>query len=354
MSAPAPIRVAINGFGRIGRLVFRILRARKNEFKIVAIHDVAPAKSLCHLLKYDTVYRTFAEPVCIREADNNMLVGVEKDIVYCLSDKVGPKDLPWKELGVDVVVEATGIFKVKGSATQDGYGGHILAGAKKVVICVPTKDVCDKTIVVGVNDADLKPEDQSISNASCTTNCLAPVAKVLEEKIGIVRGLMTTIHAYTNDQRVADQIHDDLRRARAAAMNIIPTTTGAAKAVAQVVPSLKGKLDGFAMRVPVVTGSCCDLTFEAAVDTTKEAINQAIQDAAEGPMKGILQYCKDPIVSSDIIGNCHSSIFDALSTMVLKQRFCKVVSWYDNEWGYSMRVVDLLALAMKVGCKTCA
>jgi len=338
------IRVAINGFGRIGRLVFRIMRSRPQDFKIVAIHDLAPAAALCHLLKYDTVYRTFNEPIRVREADGNLLCG--DDIIYCLSDKTDPKDLPWKALGVDVVVESTGIYRARATAAKDGYDGHIRAGAKKTIICVPTKDVCDNTIVMGVNDADLRPEDRCISNASCTTNCLAPVCKVLEEKFGIVKGLMTTIHAYTNDQRVADQIHEDLRRARAAAQNIIPTTTGAAKAVAECLPALKGKLDGFAMRVPVITGSCVDLTWECARDVKKDEINAAIKEASEGPLRGILGFTTDPIVSSDIIGNKNSSIFDGLSTMVIGKRLVKIVAWYDNEWGYSERVCDLMKYAM--------
>lgn len=339
----SPLRIAINGFGRIGRLVFRIMRARPQEFKIVAIHDVAPAASLCHLLKYDTVYRTFQEDVRVREADGNILCG--NDIIYVLSDKTDPKDLPWRALGIDCVIESTGIYKARAAGGKDGYDGHIAAGAKRTVICVPTKDVCDNTIVMGVNEGDLRPTDRCISNASCTTNCLAPVCKVLQERFGIVKGLMTTIHAYTNDQRVADQVHEDLRRARAAAMNIIPTTTGAAKAVAECLPALKGKLDGFAMRVPVVTGSCVDLTWECAVDVKKEEINEAVKAAAQGPMRGILEYTADPIVSSDIIGSRSSSIFDGLSTMVIGKRLVKVVSWYDNEWGYSCRVCDLVKYA---------
>ncbi|KAJ4456838.1 Glyceraldehyde-3-phosphate dehydrogenase [Paratrimastix pyriformis] len=345
MSAPAaaPIRVAINGFGRIGRLVFRIMRRRSAEFKIVAIHDLAPAASLVHLLKYDTTYRKFPEPVSVREADGNMLVG--NDIVYCLGDKCDPKDLPWAALGVDCVVESTGIYRARATGTKDGYDGHLAAGAKKVIITVPTKDVCDNTIVMGVNEAALRATDKCISNASCTTNCLAPVCRVLEERFGIVKGLMTTVHAYTNDQRVADQIHEDLRRARAAAMNIIPTTTGAAKAVAECLPVLKGKLDGFALRVPVVTGSCVDLTWESRVDVKKEEINAAIKAAADGPMRGILDYTAEPIVSSDIVGCQASSIFDGLSTMVIGKRLVKILSWYDNEWGYSERVVDLMKFA---------
>lgn len=275
-----------------------------------------------------------------------MFVG--DDLIYILSDKTDPKDLPWKNLGIDIVVESTGIYRARAAGAKDGYDGHIKAGAKKVVITVPTKDVCDMTVVCGVNPEMLKPEHRCISNASCTTNCLAPVAKILQDKFGIVKGLMTTVHAYTNDQRVSDQIHEDLRRARAAAQNIIPTTTGAAKAVAEVIPSLYGKLDGLALRVPVITGSCCDLTFECARDVTKEEINKAMKEAAAGPLKGILKYTEDPIVSSDIIGDCNSSIFDGLNTMVIGKRLCKIVSWYDNEWGYSCRVVDLMKMAMSM------
>ncbi|KAH7818755.1 glyceraldehyde-3-phosphate dehydrogenase(GAP) [Monocercomonoides exilis] len=342
------IRVAINGFGRIGRIVFRILRQRKDLFKIVAIHDLAAGKSLAHLLKWDTVYRKLDEPVSYRGSDGNIMVG--DDLIYVLGEKTDPSGLPWDLLGIDVVIESTGIYRARANGKKDGYDGHIKAGAKKVIITVPTKDQCDATIVCGVNDEHLKPEHLCVSNASCTTNCLAPIAKVLNDTFGIVRGLMVTVHAYTNDQRICDQIHDDLRRARHAACNIIPTTTGAAKAVGEVIPVLKGKLDGYALRVPVPTGSCCDLTFVTEKPATKETVNAAIKAASQGAQKGIIEYCDEPIVSSDIIQNRHSSIFDAQCTMV-KDDLVKIVSWYDNEWGYSNRVVDLIAKVM--GQSTC-
>jgi len=248
-----------------------------------------------------------------------------------------PSKLPWKALGVDVVVESTGVFRKKEQVAM-----HLAAGAKKAILTVPSKDPVDRTIVLGVNDAMLKAEDKIVSNASCTTNCLAPIAKVLNDNFKILHGLMTTIHAYTNDQRILDLAHEDPRRARSAAINIIPTSTGAAKAIGEVIPELQGKLHGFAMRVPVPTGSVVDLVVNLDNDVTKEAVNEAMKKAAEGPMKGILEYCVDPIVSSDVIKNTHSSIFDALSTMVMNKRMVKVVSWYDNEWGYSNRVVDLI------------
>jgi glyceraldehyde 3-phosphate dehydrogenase len=332
------IRVAINGFGRIGRIVFRILRRNPQLFQIVAIHDLADGKALAHLLKWDSVYRLFGESV--KFDDGKLIVGTDSVIV--LSEKVDPAKLPWAELKIDVVVESTGIYRAKATEKKDGYDGHIKAGAKKVIITVPTKDQCDATIVCGVNDEELKDSHQTISNASCTTNCLAPLAKVLNDTFGIVRGLMTTVHAYTNDQRICDQIHEDLRRARHAATNIIPTTTGAAKAVGEVIPQLKGKLHGYALRVPVPTGSVVDLTFIAEKPVTKDSVNAAVKAAADGPLKGILYYTDEPIVSSDIIGINYSSIFDSLSTLVLGD-LVKVVSWYDNEWGYSNRVVDLIA-----------
>jgi glyceraldehyde 3-phosphate dehydrogenase len=254
-----------------------------------------------------------------------------------------PSTLPWKELGVDVVVESTGIFTSRGgSGGKAGYASHVEAGARKVVLSAPAKDEPDLTCVLGVNDDQLKPEHKFISNASCTTNCLAPVAKILQEKFGIVRGLMTTIHAYTNDQRVLDLPHNDLYRCRAAALNIIPTSTGAAKAVGLVIPALKGKMTGISMRVPVPTGSVVDLVVETAKPVTKDAVNAAVKEAAEGPMKGILKYTTDAIVSSDIIGDSHSSIFAADQTMVLSDTMLKIISWYDNEWGYSCRTVDLI------------
>ncbi|HOJ34399.1 MAG TPA: type I glyceraldehyde-3-phosphate dehydrogenase [Candidatus Hydrogenedentes bacterium] len=323
-------KIGINGFGRIGRNVFRIL-VKDPEFEVVAINDITDAKTLAHLLKYDTVFGRFEGEVSSTEDS----IVVNGKTVKVLAKK-DPSELPWKDLGVELVLESTGKFTTKADCTK-----HIQAGAKKVLLSVPPKDAIDAVIVVGVNDDTLKPTDLIVSNASCTTNCLAPVAKVLHQEFGIKRGLMTTIHAYTNDQRVIDAPHKDLRRARAAAAAIIPTTTGAAKAVGEVLPSLKGKLHGIAMRVPVIDGSVVDLVAELDKTVTKEQINAAIKAAAEGSLKGILQYTEDPIVSCDVIGNPHSSVFDAQSTMVLGDNFIKVVSWYDNEWGYSNRCVDL-------------
>jgi len=329
-------KVAINGFGRIGRAVTRILLSRKGELDLVAINDLADAKSLAHLFKYDTVMGKWKGSVEVK-GDELVIDGKGIKVLAVRN----PAELPWKEMGVDIVVESTGIFRTKESP-KGGYGDHVKAGAKKVVLTVPAKDAIEATIVLGVNDEQLTPEVSFVSNASCTTNCLAPVAKVLHEAFGIERGLMTTIHAYTNDQRVTDMIHSDLRRSRAAAMNIIPTTTGAAKAVGKVMPELNGKLDGFALRVPVPDGSAVDLVVELKKKVTAEEINKAVKGAAEGALKGILEYCDEPIVSSDIIGNPASSIFDALSTMVIDGNMVKVVSWYDNEWGYSNRTVDIM------------
>ena len=329
-------KVAINGFGRIGRAVTRILLSRKGELDLVAINDLADAKSLAHLFKYDTVMGKWKGSVEVK-GDELVIDGKGIKVLAVRN----PAELPWKEMGVDIVVESTGIFRTKESP-KGGYGDHVKAGAKKVVLTVPAKDAIEATIVLGVNDEQLTPEVSFVSNASCTTNCLAPVAKVLHEAFGIERGLMTTIHAYTNDQKVADMIHSDLRRSRAAAMNIIPTTTGAAKAVGKVMPELNGKLDGFALRVPVPDGSAVDLVVELKKKVTAEEINKAVKSAAEGALKGILEYCDEPIVSSDIIGNPASSIFDALSTMVINGNMAKVVSWYDNEWGYSNRTVDIM------------
>lgn len=329
-------KVAINGFGRIGRAVARVILSRNSELELVAINDLADPKALAHLFKYDTVMGRW-NGTCEAKDDSLVIDGKAIKVTAVRS----PKDLPWKEMGVDIVLESTGIFSVK-SSEKGGYGDHLTAGAKKVVLSVPAKDKIDAMVVLGVNEEDLTADIECASNASCTTNCLAPVAKVLHDAFGIKRGLMTTVHAYTNDQRVSDMIHSDMRRARAAAQNIIPTTTGAARAVGTVLPALNGKLDGFALRVPVVNGSCVDLSVEFEKEVTKEEINAAIKAAAEGPMKGILAYCEDPIVSSDIIGDPHSSIFDAKSTMVMGGNFAKVVSWYDNEWGYSNRAVDMM------------
>jgi glyceraldehyde 3-phosphate dehydrogenase len=329
------MKVAINGFGRIGRLVFRILKER-DDVDVVQVNDLTDAKTLGHLLKYDSVHGVYNKEVKV-EGDTIIVDGDS----FKVSAEKDPSVLPWKELDVDVVVESTGVFRKRAQIAQ-----HLDAGAKKVILTVPAKDEIDATIVLGVNDEDLKPEHKIVSNASCTTNCLAPVAKVLNDEFGIKRGLMTTIHAFTNDQMVLDLPHKDLRRARSASMSIIPTTTGAAKAVGKVIPELNGKLDGFAMRVPTPDGSVVDLTAELNKSVTVDEINRAMKKAAEGAMKGILAYTEDPIVSVDIVGNDASSIFDALSTMVIGEgdsgNLVKVVSWYDNEWGYSCRVVDLL------------
>ncbi len=327
------IRVAINGFGRIGRNVFRIILQRDDAgIDVVAINDLADDDVLAYLLEYDSVMGPLGmEPVV---ADGVMTVG--RHDVKMLMER-NPADLPWDELDVDVVIEATGVFR-----TREKLQAHLDAGAERVILTVPPKDAVDEMVVLGVNDEVLDPSDVIVSNASCTTNCLAPLAKVLDDAFGLERGVMTTVHAYTNDQRLADVPHADLRRSRAATENIIPTTTGAAKAVGKVLPSLAGKLDGMAMRVPVPDGSTVDLVVELGRDVTVEEVNAAVKAAAEGPLKGILQYSEDPLVSTDIIGNPHSSIFDAASTQVLGGNLVKVLSWYDNEWGYSNRVVDLI------------
>jgi glyceraldehyde 3-phosphate dehydrogenase len=328
-------KVAINGFGRIGRAVARIIMDRKGELDLVAINDLSDARSLAHLFKYDTVMGKWNGSV---EAKDDVLVINGKEIKVLAVRN--PAELPWKEMGVKVVLESTGIFRTAESP-KGGYADHLKAGASKVLLSVPAKDNIDATLVLGVNDDKLTRDVACVSNASCTTNCLAPIAKVLNDTFGIEKGLMTTIHAYTNDQRVADMIHSDLRRARAAACNIIPTSTGAAKAIGKVIPELDGKLDGFAIRVPVPVGSVVDLVVEVKKDVSVEAVNAAMKKAAEGPLKGILLYCDEPIVSSDIVKDPASSIFDALSTMV-KGNMVKVISWYDNEWGYSNRSVDLM------------
>ncbi len=329
-------KVAINGFGRIGRAVARILLERKGELDLVAINDLAPAKNLAMLFKYDTVMGTWPGTV---EAKDNALVIDGKEIKV-LSEK-DPSKLPWSEMNVEIAVESTGIFRKK-DTEKGGYGDHLKAGAKKVVLTVPAKDDIDATVVLGVNNDTLTADADCVSNASCTTNCLAPVAKVLNDKFGLVKGIMTTIHAYTNDQNVSDQIHPkDMRRARAAACNIIPTTTGAAVAVGKVIPELNGKLNGMAMRVPVPDGSCVDLVAELGKEVTADEVNAAMKEAAEGELKGILAYTEDPVVSSDIVGRPESSIFDAQSTMAMGNSV-KIISWYDNEWGYSSRTVDIM------------
>ena len=325
------IRVAINGFGRIGRNVFRILNNRPNV-EVAAINDLTDAKTLAHLLKYDTVVGK--NPSTVEATDNGIVIDGKEVNVLAVRD---PAALPWSDYNIDVVIESTGVFRA--SADLDK---HLAAGAKKVILTVPPKDALDATVVLGVNDGDLEPVHTKVSNASCTTNCLAPVAKVLDEEFGLEKGLMTTVHAYTSDQQLQDLPHSDLRRARAAAQNIIPTSTGAAKAVGQVLPSLNGKLDGMAMRVPVLNGSVVDLVAELKKPVTVKAVNDAMKAAAAGPLKGILEYTEDPIVSSDVIQNPHSSIFDASATQVVGGNMVKIVSWYDNEWGYSNRVCDLL------------
>jgi len=325
------VRVAINGFGRIGRLVFRAaVQNNVDGLEFVAINDITDTRTLAHLLKYDSIHRRF--PGTVEYTDNELIVNGKRIKVFAIKD---PTQLPWKDLGIDIVIESTGLFTKKADAEK-----HLQAGAKKVIITAPADGV-EKTIVLGVNDNILTPDDVIVSNASCTTNCLAPMVKVLNDNFKVRKGLMTTVHAYTNDQRVLDLPHKDLRRARAAGMSIIPTTTGAAKAVGKVIPELNGKLHGFALRVPVPDGSVTDFVAELDRDVTVEDVNKAFKEASETYLKGILEYTEDEIVSSDIIGNPHSCIFDAKSTMVMGGNLVKVVGWYDNEWGYSCRVVDL-------------
>jgi glyceraldehyde 3-phosphate dehydrogenase len=326
------IRVGINGFGRIGRNFFRAILASGADIEIVGVNDLTDNKTLAHLLKYDSVLGRLAAEVSYDDDS----ISVDGKKIKALAER-NPADLPWGALGADIVIESTGFFT---DATK--AKAHIEAGAKKVIISAPAKNE-DGTFVIGVNEGDYDPATMHIiSNASCTTNCLAPMAKVLDEAFGIERGLMTTIHAYTGDQRLLDAPHSDLRRARSAATNLIPASTGAAKAVGLVLPELKGKLSGFAVRAPVPTGSVVDLTIKTKKATSVEEINAAVKAAADGPMKGILAYTEDPIVSSDIVTDPHSSIFDSQLTLVMDGDFVKVVSWYDNEWGYSNRVVDLV------------
>lgn len=334
------VRVAINGFGRIGRLTFRNLIKRDSEFEVVAVNDLTDNKTLATLLKYDSIHGRFDGTVDFD--DDNLIVNGKAIKALAIRD---PATLPWGDLDVDVVIESTGIFTARATDSKPGYDTHLVAGAKRVVLSAPAKDGADLTCVMGVNDDKLTSELKCISNASCTTNCLAPVAKVLHESFGIESGLMTTVHAYTNDQRMQDMPHSDLYRARAAAQNIIPTSTGAAKAVGLVIPELNGKLTGIAMRVPVATGSVVDLTANLGKAVSADDINSAMKAAAEGPLEGILCYTEDPIVSSDIIDDPHSSIFAPDFTQVLGDNgtLVKVVSWYDNEWGYSSRTADLVA-----------
>ncbi len=332
------VRVGINGFGRIGRAVFRIMSDR-DDINVVGINDLFRGDQLAYLLKYDTVMGVFDQPIVA--GDGSFRVG---DHEIHLSAEKNPADIPWDRWGVDVVVEATGVFRDRAKLEP-----HLAAGAKKVILTVPPKDEVDAIIVLGVNDDTLRPEHRIVSNASCTTNCLAPVAKVLDQSFGIERGFMTTVHAYTNDQRLADVPHKDFRRARAAATNLIPTTTGAARAVGKVMPHLKGKLDGMAVRVPVSDGSVVDLVVQLRRETTIDEVNRVMREAAEGPLKRVLEYTEDDIVSSDIIGNPHSSIFDGKSTQMVGPRELRVLSWYDNEWGYSQRVVDLIDRMAQLG-----
>lgn len=324
-------RIAINGFGRIGRTIMRIAKLRQH-YDVVAINDLASADQLAYAFKYDSIHGTFPDEVTV-DGDTMTIAG-DKFLVLQERD---PAKLPWRELGVDYVIESSGVFR-----KLDEINQHLEAGASRVILTVPCKDPLDATLVTGVNDHVVTKDTRVISNASCTTNCAAPLAKVLHETVGIKRGLLTTVHAYTSDQRLIDSPHKDKRRSRNAASNIVPTSTGAARAIGLVMPELAGKLDGLAMRVPVPDGSIVDLTVETETDTDVDAINAAMRAAASGPLKNILAYCEESIVSSDIIGNSHSSIFDAQLTQVMDKRMVKVVSWYDNEWGYSTRVEELI------------
>jgi len=332
------VKIGINGFGRIGRSVFRILSDR-DDIEVVAINDLFENQQLVYLLKYDTVMGVF--PKEVRADDDFMYVNGHKIAMTAEKD---PAKIPWGKLGVDIVIESTGVFTQKEQLQK-----HLEGGAKKVILTVPAKGEIDATIVMGVNDDQLKPEHKLVSNASCTTNCLAPIAKILDERFGLEEGFMTTVHAYTNDQRLADVPHKDFRRSRAATQNIIPTTTGAARTVGKVLPQLKGKLDGMAMRVPVPDGSIVDLVARLREKPDAEAVNAAVREAAGGALKAIVEYSEVPLVSTDIIGNPHSSIFDALSTHATGDGYVKVVAWYDNEWGYSNRVVDLIDRMVAVG-----
>ena len=324
--------VAINGFGRIGRSILRIIVENDSDINVVAINDLGNYENLAYLLKHDSVMGILDRNVSV--AGDKLIVD---DRTIQLTSIKDPAELPWKEMDVDVVVESTGIFR-----DSESLNKHLDAGAKKVLLTVPPKDDIDATIVLGVNDGDLKPEDKIVSNASCTTNCLAPIAKVLDDNFGIISGLMTTVHAYTNDQALAETTHSDFRRGRSATQNIIPTSTGAAKAVGMVLPELNGKLDGMAMRVPVPDGSVVDLVVELEKKVSIDDINKAVKNAADNELNGILEYSEVPLVSTDILNNPHSSIYDASSTQLIEGNHVKVVCWYDNEWGYSNRVVDLI------------
>ncbi len=336
------VNVGINGFGRIGRLAFRAMMERPDRFNIVGINDLSDADILAYLLKYDSVHGRFPGKVVAKQ--NGFLVNGKEVPISAEKD---PAKLNWGGKGAQVVLESTGVFTARAKEGKGGYDSHLLAGAKKVILSAPAKDAVDATIVMGVNDETLKPEHKCVSNASCTTNSLAPVMKVLDERFGIQRAMMTTIHAYTGDQQLVDTIHKSKTRACAAAINTVPTTTGAAKAIGQVLPSLKGKMDGIAFRVPVPTGSLTDVTAVVDKNTSIEEINESIKAAAEGPMKGIIEYVTDPLVSSDVIHNPHSSIFDSNNTMVIGNMI-KVTMWYDNEWGYSCRTADLIEAVAKI------
>jgi len=333
------IKVGINGFGRIGRLIYRAAIEKKANIDFVAINDLADAKTNAHLLKYDSIHGQF--PASVETKDNDLVVNGKT--LKCLQER-DPANLPWKDLGVYLAVESTGLFTNREGATK-----HLTAGAKKVLISAPAEKP-DRTIVLGVNESNYNPQTDSIlSNASCTTNSLAPISKVLEENFGIEKALMTTCHSYTNDQKVQDLVHKDLRRARAAAINIIPTSTGAAKAIGEVLPNLAGKMNGYSLRVPTPDVSIVDLTAVLGKEVTKQEINEAMKKAAEGPLRGILQYTEDPIVSTDVLHNTYSSVFDAGLTMVLgeKSNFVKVFAWYDNEWGFSNRMIDFIEMVGK-------
>jgi len=327
------MRIGINGFGRIGRSVFRIA-SRREDLEVVAINDLYDNEQLAYLLRFDTVMGVFKREVTVDEE----ALYVDGRRVEMTAER-DPAEIPGKKFGVEVVVESTGVFR-----HREPLEKHLVAGAERVILTVPPKDEIDAMIVLGVNEEDLSAEHRIVSNASCTTNCLAPLAKILDDEFGIEEGLITTVHAYTNDQGLADVPHKSIRRSRAAAENIIPTTTGAAKAVGKILPHLNGKLDGIAIRVPVPDGSIVDLVSKLERSPSRDQVNEAVRAASEGPMSGVMQYSEDPLVSSDVIGNPHSSIFDSLSTSTLGDGYVRAVSWYDNEWGYSNRVVDLLKL----------
>ncbi len=337
-SAPPVTRIGINGFGRIGRAILRVA-APRSDLEVVAINDLFPNRALAYLFQYDTVMGIFEGEILSDEESltvNGRRIATTKER--------SPGKIPWRDLGVDVVIESTGVFRTRASLEP-----HLAAGAGRVVLTVPAKDEIDAMIVMGVNDDTLRPEHRLVSNASCTTNCLAPIAKILHDRFGIEEGVMTTVHAYTNDQRLADVPHKDLRRSRAAAANIIPTTTGAARAVTKVLPALRGRLDGMAVRVPVPDGSVVDLACRLSRPVSTEEVNAAVRAAAEGPLARYVEYSEVPLVSSDIVGNPHSAIFDALSTDAPGDAFVRVLAWYDNEWGYSHRVVDLVERLAALG-----